>query len=597
MTDGAAGADHRAGGVADGTARAGTATADDAARGPGAPRRRRGRPDLGALAPELRPLTRRTAALGSVATACTLAQALLLAHAIALGVEGVPDTGAAVRTLGALTLAVLLRAAFGALAEVDGRRTGHRAVAGLRRRIVATTLASASSGGARPGALAATSVHGAEAVAAYAGRYVPQRVVGAIGPVLALGAVALFDPLSAGLLAFAVPVAVVFLVLVGFQARDAADARNAALGLLDGHLLDVLRGLPVLRAFGRERVQVDQIRLAGERYRGGTMAVLRAAFLSGFVLEFVAMLGTALVAVACGIRLAGGHMAFGAAITALVLAPEVFAPLRRLGAEYHAAADAEPVLRELTAALERDGLVPDGVPGGPCPDPGSAPIVLRGVSTAAADRDRPALDGLDLEVLPGRTLALLGPSGSGKTTALRLLAGLRAPAAGVVRCGDTSLADADLRAWRAGVAWIPQHPALLPGTLRENVLLGAPGDDAAVERALAEVGLDALLRALPDGLDARVGDGGLPLSAGERRRVAIARAIVRDPRLVLVDEPTANLDGVTADEVVAALGRLLRGRTAVLCSHDDAPLVLADAVVVLEDGRVAPAVAPAGVGA
>jgi ATP-binding cassette subfamily C protein CydD len=548
-------------------------------------RPRRGRPDLGALAPELRPLTRRTAALGSAATACTLAQALLLAHAIALGVEGVPETGAAVLTLAGLTVAVLLRATFGALAEVDGRRTGHRAVAGLRRRIVQTTLASASSGSARPGALAATSVHGAEAVAAYAGRYVPQRVVGAIGPVLALVAVAVFDPLSAGLLAFAVPIAVVFLILVGFQARDAADDRNAALGLLDGHLLDVLRGLPVLRAFGRERVQVEQIRVAGERYRSGTMAVLRAAFLSGFVLEFVAMLGTALVAVACGIRLAGGHMEFGAAITALVLAPEVFAPLRRLGAEYHAAADAEPVLRELTAALERDGLVPDGVLGGPVPDPGAAPVELRGVATAATDRERPALDGLDLEVAPGRTLALLGPSGSGKTTALRLLAGLRAPAVGVVACGELDLQDTDLAAWRAGIAWIPQHPVLLPGTLRENVLLGGTADDDAVRHALAEVGLDGLVGALPDGLDARVGDGGLPLSAGERRRVAIARAIVRDPRLVLVDEPTANLDAVTAAEVVDALRRLLAGRTAVISPHDDAPLGLADAVVVLRDGR------------
>jgi len=551
----------------------------------GGPRRGRARADLTSLAPELGPLTRRTAALGVAATACALAAAVLLAHAIALGVEGVPRTDEAVRTLAALAAAVVLRAALGAAAEVDGRRTGHRAVAALRRRVVEATLASASSGAVRPGALAATSVHGAEALSDYAGRYVPQRVVGAVGPVLALVLVAAFDPLSAALLAVAVPVVVLFLALVGLQARDAAEHRTAALELLDGHLLDVLRGLPVLRAFGREEVQVREVRRAGEAYRHGTVAVLRAAFLSGFVLEFVAMLGTALVAVACGIRLAGGDMTFAPAITALVLAPEVFAPLRRLGAEYHAASEAEPVLRALVAGGDRDHLVPAGDPTGPLPDPSRAPVVLRGVRVDAPGRDLPALDGLDLEVPAGRTTALVGPPGSGKTTALRLLAGLRGPDGGDVSCGGVPLAGADLDGWRAGVAWIPQHPVLLPGTLRDNVALGSGADDATIEHALAQVGLGPLVAALPGGLDTAVGDGGLPLSAGERRRVSIARAIASRPRLVLVDEPTANLDAVTAAGVVDALEHLLRGRTAVVCTHDVAPLHLADDVVALRDGR------------
>jgi thiol reductant ABC exporter CydD subunit len=559
------------------------------AHGRGRDRRGSRRPDLGALAPELRALTRRTAVLSTLATACVVAQGVLLAHAIALGVDGIPTTGPVVLTLGGLAAAVLLRAGLGAWAEIDGRRTGHRAVAALRARLVRTTLESASSGAMRPGELAATSVHGAEAVAVYAGRYVPQRVVAGIGPVIALLVVLVADPLSAGLLAFAMPIAIVFLILVGMQARDATDERNAGLGLLDGHLLDVLRGLPVLRAFGREHAQVEQVRHAGEAYRAGTMAVLRAAFLSSFVLEFVAMLGTALVAVACGIRLAGGHMEFPAAITALVLAPEVFAPLRRLGAEYHAAADAEPVLRALVEGLERDGVVPGGVPGAGTPDPARDDVRLTAVRTPAGDRGRPALDGADLVVPAGRTVALVGPSGSGKTTALRLLAGLRAPESGTVSCGGRDLATCDLDAWRGGVAWVPQHPVLLPATLRENVRLGAPADDAAVRDALTAVGLGPLVAALPAGLETPLGDGALPLSAGERRRVAMARALVRDPRLVLVDEPTANLDAVTADEVVVALGRLLRGRTGVVATHDPAPLRLADETVALDGGRIVPA--------
>lgn len=551
----------------------------------------RGRPDLGALAPELRGLTRRTAALGVAVTLATIGQAVLLAHAIALGVEGVPKTGPAVATLGALVVVVLVRATLGTLAEIDGRRTGHRAVAALRRQVVETALASASAGSTRPGALAGTAVHGADAVAIYAGRYVPQRVVAGIGPVLALAAVLWFDPLSAGLLAFAVPVVIVFLILVGYQAQDAADERNASLRLLDGHLLDVLRGLPVLRAHGREHVQVQQIRTAGDRYRRGTLEVLRAAFLSGFVLEFVAMLGTALVAVACGIRLAGGDMAFSAAITALVLGPEVFAPLRRLGAEYHAGADAEPVLRALVDAAAEQNPVPAGDPGGPLPDPSCSPLVVRGVRTASEDRNRPALDGFDLLVEPGSTVALVGASGSGKTTALRLLAGLRAPDEGSVACGGSDLRACDLDGWRDGVAWIPQHPVLLPASLRENVALGVPTDDRAIRAALDGVGLGPLVDALPAGLETLVGDGALPLSAGERRRIAIARATIRDPRLVLVDEPTANLDETTARDVVDALAILVRGRTAVIATHDPAPLRLADRVVRLDHGR---AETPAG---
>ncbi|WP_320668615.1 thiol reductant ABC exporter subunit CydD [Patulibacter defluvii] len=546
------------------------------------------RVDLGALAPDLRGRGRRVALLGTLTAAAAVAQAVLLAHAIAIAVAGVPDRGAVAPALAALAAVVLLRAGLAAAAEVDGGRAGRRAVAALRERVVDGALAGAATGEERPGALAATAVHGADAVGRYAGGYLPQRAVATAGPLLALAAVAAADPLSAGLLAVALPVAVVFLILVGLRAQAATDRRHAALRLLDGHLLDVLRGLPVLRAHGRERFQVEQVRRAGEGYRRGTVAVLREAFLSSFVLELVAMLGTALVAVACGIRLAGGSMAFAPAITALVLAPEVFAPLRRLGAEYHAAADAEPVLRELAAAAARPPAVPVGVPGAGSADAGRHDVVVTAVVTAAGDRERPALDGVDLVVPAGRTTVVTGPSGSGKTTLLRLLAGLRAPAAGTVACGGRDLASLDLERWRADVAWIPQHPVLLPASLADNLRMGRPATEHALRAALDAAGFGPLLAALPDGLESRLGDGGLPLSAGERRRLAVARAVLRQPRLVLVDEPTANLDRLAAEQVVDALRRLVAGRTAVIATHDPLPLALADERLRLRGGHVAP---------
>lgn len=555
----------------------------------GPPRR-----DLLDAVPGLRRQLRGAVLLGVGEVAATIAQGLLLAHAIAIGVLGLD--GPLLPTLLGLAAAVLARMAFQATAETTGRTAGRNAVAVLRERAVGAALRRAAerSDGPRSGAVAAQWVHGADAVATYFGRYLPATVVAGIAPLLVIAAVAFVDPLSAGLLAFATPIVVVFLILVGYRAQDAAEQRHAGLALLGGHLLDVLRGLPTLRAFGRERVQAEQVLKAGDHYRIGTMATLREAFLSAFVLEFVAMLGTALVAVACGIRLAQGHMEFGPAIAALVLAPEVFLPLRRLGGEFHASADAEPLLRELAAAASgeptdtapiapADGGAPDAPGAVRVPDPRTHDLRLAAVTVRHPDRRAATFEALDLRFAASETTALVGPSGSGKTTILRLLLGLETPADGTVRCGERDLRSVDPAAWHAGVAWIPQHPALLPDTLAANVRFGRDADDDAVRDALDAVGLGDLLRALPRGLATPLGDVDLPLSAGERRRLAIARALLRDPRLVIVDEPTANLDGVTAKSIVTVLERLVDGRTAVIATHDPLPLRLADRIVDLGD--------------
>lgn len=571
------------------------------------------RKDLLDAVPGLRRQLRGAVLLGVGEVVATIAQALLMAHAIAIGVLGLD--GPLLPTLLGLAGSVLLRLAFQATAETTGRTAGRTAVAELRERAVSTALRRAAErgDGPRPGTLAAQWVHGADAVAGYFGRYLPAIVVAGIAPVLVIATVAVVDPLSAGLLAFAAPIVVVFLILVGYRAQDAAEQRHAGLALLGGHLLDVLRGLPTLRAFGRDRAQAAQVLKAGEHYRAGTMATLREAFLSAFVLEFVAMLGTALVAVACGIRLAQGQMEFGPAIAALVLAPEVFLPLRRLGSEFHAAADAEPLLRSLAAAAD-DERRPDRAPvddaraaghptpatgpttavidaDAPAPDPAVHDLTLAAVTVRHPDRRAATLDAFDATFTAGTTTALVGPSGAGKTTILRLLLGLEAPTAGVVACGGVDLATIDRAAWHAGVAWIPQHPTLLPATLADNVRFGRDdADDDAVRAALDAVGLGPLLRALPRGLATPLGDVDLPLSAGERRRLAIARALLRDPRLVIVDEPTANLDGVTAEAIVRVLERLVRGRTAVVATHDPLPLRLAGATVDL--GAPRPSDAP-----
>ncbi|HET8950303.1 MAG TPA: ATP-binding cassette domain-containing protein, partial [Solirubrobacteraceae bacterium] len=460
--------------------------------------------------------------------------------------------------------------------------------------LVATTLATggADRGGLRAGELAALATQGGAAVERWAGRVLPQVALAALVPVVALAVIVARDPLSAALLAPTLPLLIVFLVLAGGDARRVADERFAAMSLLGAHLLDVTRGLPVLRSLGRAEVQREQLAIAGDAYRRATVRTLRSAFVSGFALEFVAMLGTALVAVVAGVRLVNGSMAFEDALVVLLLAPEIYGPLRRAAGEYHAAADARATLHRLLEVTGPRQYVVPGSPGGAVADPREHAVVLEAVTVATSDGGRRPLDGLSLEIAPGQALAVLGPSGAGKSTLLRVLLGLQPLAGGAVRCGGLELGAMDLDVWRAHAAWMPQRPALLPATLADNLRIA--DHDAPDERlweALATAGLETWAAGLPGGLAARLGEGGVAVSAGERRRLALARIALRDPALVLVDEPTANLDAVTAELVRDALERVAAGRTAVFATHDPEVAALATRTVELRAGHAVEVVA------
>ena len=370
---------------------------------------------------------------------------------------------------------------------------------------------------------------------------------------------------------------------VAETSRGHARARWGALSQLGAHFADVVRELDVLRAHGREEAQVGTVAAVAERYRRATMATLRVAFLSALVLELCAMIGTALVAATIGLQLAAGTIGLSAGLCVLLLAPELYAPLRGVGQQFHASADglagAARIFERLDAptAVGRHG-------GAAAPDPARAPVVLDDVRFAY-DGGAPVLDGVSLSLAPGETVALVGPSGCGKSTLAALLLGLADPQAGTVRCGDTALAGVDPDAWRARVAWVPQRPLICADTLAANVRLAHPGaSDAEVQRALCSAGLGALLDTLPAGAATPVGDGGRRLSAGEAQRVALARAFIRDAPLVVLDEPTAHLDARVAAEVEDALLELCATRTALLIAHSPRLAARADRVVALGDG-------------
>jgi ATP-binding cassette subfamily C protein CydD len=309
-----------------------------------------------------------------------------------------------------------------------------------------------------------------------------------------------------------------------------------------------------------------------------TLATLRITFLSSLTLELLSTISVAIVAVAVGLRLLAGDLDFRTALFVLVLAPEAYLPLRTLAANYHASADgvsaAERILALLEAPAPARGARVD------IPDLSTAELAVQELTVSYTGRGAPALDGVSLTVAPGEIVALTGASGCGKSTLLSVILGFTAPAAGSVLIGGVDLAELDPDAWRAHVAWLPQRPQLFAGSIADNIRLARPGaTDQEVSRAAADAGLAQMLRQRRGGVEAAVGDRGSLLSAGERQRVALARLFLRDAPLLLLDEPTANLDGATEDEVLDAVGRLIRGRTAIVVAHRPALVSLADTVV------------------
>jgi thiol reductant ABC exporter CydD subunit len=423
-----------------------------------------------------------------------------------------------------------------------------------------------------------------DALEASFARLLPQLVLAVVVPAAVIVLVAALDPLSAGLMLLTLPLVPVFMWLVGRHTERRTQERWQALALLSTHFLDVVRGLPTLRAFNRAEVQADEVARVSDRYRRATMGTLRVAFLSGAVLELAATVGVALVAVTVGVRLVDGGLGLETALTVLVLAPELYAPLRSLAAQYHASADGHAVAGRILDLLE----APPAVRAGTTPPPRRAAVRFEAVTFAYPSRPEPVLRDVDLELAPGETVALVGPSGAGKSTLASLLLRLAEPGSGRITAGGADLATCDGAAWRARTAWVPQRPTLFRGTVADAIRLGDPrAPDARVEEAARLARADAFVRALPDGYETVVGDGGRALSAGETRRLALARAFLRDADLLVLDEPTADLDPGTAEAVGDAIAQVAAGRTVLLITHRAELLPLADRVAALVDGRLA----------
>ncbi|MGW2410914.1 thiol reductant ABC exporter subunit CydD [Streptomyces tubercidicus] len=553
--------------------------------------------------------------LGLAGAGLVVGQAMLIAEVVVGAFQHELNVGALTTPLALLAAVSVGRGLVSWLTELAAHRAGAAAKSELRMRLVeraarlgpgavigrtdgeaqvpeayGAEAAEAGAAGAgeasgagtlemRTGELTALATRGIDALDDYFARYLPQVGLAVVVPLAVLARIVTGDWLSALTIVLTLPLIPLFMILIGWATQARMDRQWRLLARLSGHFLDVVEGLPTLKVFGRAKAQAAAIRSITGEYRRATLRTLRIAFLSSFALELLATISVALVAVGIGMRLVHGELDLYTGLMVLVLAPEAYLPLRQVGAQYHAAAEGLSAAEEIFAVLETPLRTP-----GTDPAPQGTALAVEDLVVRHPGRSTDSLPATSFEVRPGETVALVGPSGAGKSTLLSVLLGFTEPSEGRALADGRDIASLSPESWRQRIAWVPQHPHLFAGTIAENVRLARPdADDAAVRSALGDAGALDFVDALPDGMATRLGESGAGLSAGQRQRLALARAFLADRPILLLDEPTANLDGATEEAIVSAVRRLAVGRTVLLVVHRPALLAAADRVVRLPD--------------
>ncbi|MEV4298533.1 thiol reductant ABC exporter subunit CydD [Microbispora rosea] len=535
--------------------------------------------------------------------ACCLAAAVVAGLLVLVQAEllaGVLSGRFAVAALLPLALVVGCRGLLGLAQGVLAGRAATALKSALRRLLLGRVEGLGPA--YRSGELVTLAGRGLDALDPYLTGYLPSVAVAGIVPLAVVVRLFVADLATAVIVVLTLPLIPIFGALVGWTTKTVTERQWRALSRLGGHFLDVVRGLPTLRAFGRARYQASVIREVAEAHRAATMRTLRVAFLSSLVLELVASLSLALVAVPVGLRLLSGSLDLRTALLVLLLAPEAYLPLRAMGTRFHAAMEGVAAADEAFAVINppqetgQETAVAGASRGaGRGPREGGPPeIRLEDVTMRYPGREETALDRVSLVIRPGERVAIVGPSGAGKSTLLHLLLGFVTPSEGRVLVDGTDLAGLDLDEWRRRLAFVPQRPHLFATSVADNIALGSAAGPAEIRAAAEAAQVAEFAGALPQGYDTPLGERGANLSAGQRQRVALARAFCRPAaRVLLLDEPTARLDGRSEAAIVEATRRLAEGRTAIIVAHRPAMIDLADRVVRLDGGAlVGPVPAP-----
>jgi ATP-binding cassette subfamily C protein CydCD len=550
-------------------------------------------PDLAARVPGLRRVAVTAVALSVVSAVAVVVQAVALASVVERSLLHHASLGSVTPAIVVLGLAILVRAALHGVGDLSGLRAADRVVATLRSQLLEHALALGPGwlGGERPGELSLTATRGLRSLHTYYARYVPQAAAAAVIPLILLVWVGTQDWLSFVVVIALVLAVPVTMIAFGREATKRSARQWRRLGSLAGRVLHLIEGLPTLRAFGREAQGRREVEAATEGVRSATMRTLRVAFLSALSMDMLAGFGVGLVAMVLGLRLLWGELTLQTAMAVLLVAPEIFIPLRRAGAEFHASTEGQAAAARVLEVLETpvspsmgggEGAGADAGKALGAGAPADAGLRIVGLGVRYEHRERAALRDISLQAPAGSRLALTGASGSGKSTVLAALLRFVEPTEGTMSFGGRPSDTQTVAVWRSHFSWLPQRPHLFNATLAENLRLGAPdASDDELHGVLAAVGLADLLANLPAGLLTAVGHDGLTLSSGERQRVALARALLRPAPILLLDEPTAALDPPTVARLAPALEPWLTGRTVVVAAHGPLLLPHFDTVVTL----------------
>lgn len=490
-----------------------------------------------------------------------------------------------------LLIILLVRALFAWLADASAGILAIRVKERLRSQLVdhLFRLGPAYARGENSGELANTALQGIENLDAYFSQYLPQAALAGLLPLAVLLVVFPRDWLSGLILLLTAPLIPIFMILIG-KASEAATRRQwNTLSRLSAYFLDTVQGLRELKLLGQSERRADKVEEAAEQYLLTTMNVLRVTFLSALVLEMVGTLSTAVIAVQIGLRLLRGGLGFEQAFFILLLAPEFYLPLRLLGQRFHAGVSGIAAARRIYAILQTPAMYKPATTIETVANITSPPLTIsfQHVSYAYSGQAALAVEDVSFSLRQGELTALVGASGAGKSTLAHLLLRFALPTGGQIMVNGVSLDQIPATTWRKQIAWVPQQPVLFQGTIAENIALGKPQASLAEIQAAARLAsLDQRIAALPAGYHTVLGEFGARLSGGEQQRLALARAFLLDAPLLVLDEPSGQLDPAVEELLEVVVRRLCAGRTVLIIAHRLPTVYRADQILVLDRGRI-----------